>query len=360
MPSVRGRPLHTRSLTIVISRKSDTLWHARGDVIDLRKHGFVPMIDDIQPSGVIHMMSIELDFDPKSLRIEQIAVDQPFIAIEASEASGGECCRDPVSRLQALRGDEMDAGFSKRLAGQFGGALGCSHLLTLFQLMASTLPRVVELETTRALREKTSPPLGKCFFRRSVFVDGHEQSDKAIDVAIQLADTHSRPIQPGDRATERLELSHEVKAFICIDRKRFKIESLEARERQRGHATLGRADWILHTDRVAELIGAPLIPGMAGRIFRLLDDEASLRPLRDLLLQLAPGFIQITAALMDEYFEKRESSSAADSTDRSNDKPVSKPAVASFGGNTNSCYMWREDGRAVKAWATDTTDSNPN
>jgi len=356
MPSVRGRPLHTRSLTVVVSRKSDTLWHARGDVIDLRKHGFVPMIDDIQPSGVIHMMSIELDFDPETLRIEQISVDQPFVAIEASEASGGECCRDPASKLLELRGDVFDAGFSKRLSSQFGGALGCSHLLTLFQLMGSTLPRAVELETERSLREKVRQPLGKCFFRRGVFVDGHERSDQTIDVAIQLADTHSRPIRAGGRPTERLELSHEVKAFIEIDRKRFRIQSLEARERQRSHETLGRAEWITHTDRVAELVGAPLIPGMAGRIFKLLTDETSLRPLRDLLLQLAPGFIQITAALMDEYFEKRERSEPGDS----NEKPAEKPAVSSFGGNTNSCYMWREDGRAVKAWASDTTDSGAN
>jgi len=356
MPSVLGRPLHTRSLTTVISRKSDTLWHARGDVIDLRKHGFVPMIDDIQPSGVIHMMSIELDFDPDSLRIERIEVDQPFVAIEASEASGGECCRDPVSRLQALCGDILDDGFSKRLSNQFGGALGCSHLLTLFQLMASTLPRAVELETARGLRENTSQPLGKCFFRRSIFVDGHERSDRTIDVAIQLADTHSRPIRPGSRATERLELSHEVKTFVGIDRKRFRIESLEARERQRSHETLGRSDWTLHAERVAELVGAPLIPGMAGRIFRLLPNEAGLRPLRDLLLQLAPGFIQISAALMDEYFEKRERADPAGSQR----KPTEKPAVVSFGGNANSCYMWREDGRAIKAWAMDTTDSSAN
>jgi hypothetical protein len=107
---------------------------------------------------------------------------------------------------------------------------------------------------------------------------------------------------------------------------------------------------------VAELVGAPLIPGMAGRIFRLLPDEAGLRPLRDLLLQLAPGFIQISAALMDEYFEKRERVDPA-GPER---KPTEKPAVASFGGNANSCYMWREDGRAIKAWATDTTDSNAN
>lgn len=350
MSSIRGRPLHTRSLTIVISRESDRLWHARGDLIDLRKHGFVPMIDDIQPPGVIHMMSIELTFDPESLRIERIAVDQPFVAIEASEATGGECCRDPASRLLALRGDKLDADFNKRLGHQFGGALGCSHLLTLFQLMASTLPRAVELEKTRALREKTSQPLGKCFFRRSIFVDGHERSDQTIDVAIQLADTHSRPIRPAGRPIDRLERSHEVAVIVVIDRTRFKIERLEARERKRSYETPGRADWTAATKPVLELVGAPLIPGLARRIFGLLADESGLRPLRDLLLQLAPGFIQISAALMDEHFEKRGLAEPTDST--------GKPSVTSLGGNTDSCYMWREDGPAAKAWASNATDAN--
>jgi hypothetical protein len=267
------------------------------------------------------MISIELDFDPVSLGIERIAVDQPFVAIEAPEATAGKCRRDTAPRLLALRGDRLDADFSKRLASQFGGALGCSDLLTLFQLMASTIPRAVELENARALRENTSQPLGKCFSRRSIFVDAHEQSDQPIDVVIQLADSHSRPIPPGGRATQRLELSHEVKAFVGIDRKQFKIESLEARERQRGYETSGSADWTLHTDRVAELVGAPLIPGMAGRIFGLLADEASLRPLRDLLLQLAPRFIQITAALMDEHFQKRGFVEPVDSTG----KPANMP-----------------------------------
>jgi len=198
--------------------------------------------------------------------------------------------------------------------------------------MASMLPRAVDLVRARSLRKKTIQPLGKTFLRRSIFVDGHEESARRIDVAIQLADTHSRPIQRGGRATELLSLSHAAKAFVGIDRKRFKIEVLEAREKQRSHDSLGRSEWTTHTDRLAEFVGAPLIPGMAGRLFGLLPDDAETRPLRDLPLQLAPGFIQITAALIGEYFEKP---AAATPGDGSKDG-VTKPAVASFGGNKNS------------------------
>ncbi len=343
MPDVHGRPLHTRSLTIVLSRESDSLWRARGDVIDLRKTGFVPMVADIQPAGVIHMMSIELALDVESLRIEGIDVDQPFVAIEASERTGGECCRDPAPRLLALRGEKLDSDFAKRLSATFGGPLGCSHLLTLFHLMASTLPEAVEIERARASSEGTVHPIGFRFFRRSIFIDGHERDRDSIDVGLQLSDTHTRPVAADAGSTDRLALFREVKALARIDRKRFRVEALSARERRRNSGTLARADWISLDDRVSDLVDHPLIPGMAGRIFGRLGDDADRRPLRDLLLQLAPGFIQITAALMDTFFEERRPS-------KSTGDPPEKPMVASIGGNTNSCYMWRENGAATRAW----------
>jgi hypothetical protein len=350
MPNIKGRPLHTRSLTVIISRESDARWHARGDVIDLRKHSFVPLVDDIQPAGVIHMMSIDFDFDPESLRIEGIQIEQPFVAIESSEATGGDCCRDPAPRLLELNGGILGPAFSKRLAGHFGGPLGCSHLLTLFQLMSSTIPHATLLEKARILREGQRQADGKRFFRRSLFVDGHEGDGQTIDVALQLTDTHTRPIGAQDPSTARLESSREIKAAIGVDRKRFKIERIEARERMRTFETLGTAGWTSHDDLVAVLNHIPLIPGMARRIFGLLGDDASLQPLRDTLLQLAPGFIQIAAALMDEYFAKRRSQAAEDSPNRPTDDSATRPPVAAIGGNLNSCYMWREEGHVAKSW----------
>ena len=84
-------------------------------MVDLRKNGFVPTNYDIQPSGIIHMMSIELDFYPTTLRIDNVQVDQPFVAIEASEVTKGECCRDPAPRLVDLGGEVLDASFIKKL-----------------------------------------------------------------------------------------------------------------------------------------------------------------------------------------------------------------------------------------------------
>ena len=43
--SVAGQPLHTRSLTLVLSQRPDGMLLAAGEVIDLRKVSMVPMID---------------------------------------------------------------------------------------------------------------------------------------------------------------------------------------------------------------------------------------------------------------------------------------------------------------------------
>lgn len=334
-----GLPLHTRSLTIVVSRESESLWRARGDVIDLRKNGCVPSVDDLQPAGIIHMMKLELDFDPKTLRLDRVGVDQPFVAVEPSAATGFESCRDPASRLVAMAGERLDEGFNRRLGTAFGGALGCSHLLTLFQLMASTLPRAMRLEQARAEREQTPTAPGTRFFRRSLYVDGALMGDRSLDVAIQLTDTHTRPPFPGNRGVERLVSTHEVKAFANVERKRFVIERLEAFERTRGLDADPDTPWHDHGACVAPLAHVPVLPGMARRIFDLIGDDASKRTLQDVLLQLAPGFIQITAALMDHSFRRPTAGSSAGAR---TEEPTT-PSVAGIGGMPDSCYMWRRD-----------------
>lgn len=337
---VAGLPLHTRSLTVSVKRSSPDKWLVRGDVIDLRKNGFVPTSYDVQPSGIIHSMNIELDLDPESLRMEAIRVDQPFVAVEPSESTKGECCRDPAPRLLDLIGECLDDDFQKKLGGVFAGPLGCSHLLTLFQLMASTVPRAAELERARFARDGTEQALGNRFYRRAVFVDGLQASADVTDVSVQLADTMTRPLGPGMSAVSRLELSHEVKTFSSITRKRFEIERLAIRERKRSAETLITSEWDDHSGHFAELVGTPLIPGLAKRIFTLTKGDPALRAVEDNLLMFAPGFVQVLAALMEAYSEER-AREAADSG--------SAPDISSIGGNTDSCYMWRRGGAIEKA-----------
>jgi hypothetical protein len=298
---ITGHPLHTRSLTVVVTTRPDGRWGARGDVVDLRKCGFVPMTQGIQPAGVIHLMTLDVELDPASRRLEAIASDQPVVAIEPSEETGGECSR------------------------------GCSHLLTLFQLMASALPRALDLE--EALAEPRDA--GDRFCRRSAVVEGFEAEDGSIEYAIQLHDFQGRP-GPMQRPVERLGRHDEVRVFARVETPSLAVRELRASRRTRTPATLATAGFEELEDGLGGLVGEPIVPGMARRVFAALGDGPAEALVRDALLQLAPAHIQVMAAVADRWFAMAPSGA----------RPRSKkgPEVAALGGFPDSCYMWRGDG----------------
>jgi hypothetical protein len=336
---VTGHPLHTRSLTVVVRHRDDGRLAARGVLNDLRKCGFVPMMHGLQPAGIIHQMSIDLALEPETLRIDSLETDQPFIAVEPSEWTGGECCRDPAVHLQALVGEPIDAAFPKKLSAAFGGPRGCSHLLTLFQLMASGLPRAVERERRLVAELGVERQPGERLFWRSGFLDGYEASDGAIELAVQLHDFHGRPHASVGRPLDRFQRHDEVRVFARVASPGLALEELRAFERIRERETLASAEWESRDAVVAPLAGAPIIPGLAGRIFGLLGDAPESEVLRDALLQLAPGQIQVLAAITDRWFVQASESESGSAGD-----PAKGPPVGAIGGMTDSCWMWRREG----------------
>jgi hypothetical protein len=340
---ISGHPLHTRSLTIGVRLREDGRWQVRGDIIDLRKCSFVPMLTDIQPAGIIHNMSIELVLDPATSRIDSLQVDQPVVAIERSKTSRGECCRDPAPRLKALEGESLDGEFARRLGSAFGGPRGCSHLLTLFQLMASGLRRAISLEST--LASALERPINDCLFWRSVFVEGFESEaeEGALEMVVQLADFHSQPLEAGAPPTQRLASQADVRLFARAAGPERKLSDVRVADRERSYETLATAEWRDVSDRFAGLVGAKMVGGLAGKLFSILDQPAD-RVLLDACLQLAPGYIQVLAAVMDRWLvQMKQVSSGA------GDAEIS-PGIAeadNVGGLPDSCYMWRSDGPLV-------------
>jgi hypothetical protein len=75
---------------------------------------------------------------------------QPAVAFEPSALTQGESCRDPIGRIQALVGATLDPGFARRWIAEVGGPLGCSHILTLGQLFASTVAWALSRDHDRA------------------------------------------------------------------------------------------------------------------------------------------------------------------------------------------------------------------
>jgi hypothetical protein len=328
---------------MVVTQREDGRLRARGDVNDLRKCGFVPMLSGLQPAGVIHQMSIDLVIDPGTRRIDSLETSQPFVAIEPSIWTEGECCRDPAPGLQVLVGEPLDAGFAKKLSAAFGGPRGCSHLLTLFQLMASALPRALDRETALQGEMGAARRPGERLFWRSLFLDGYEAEGGAIELAVQLHDFHGGPEGDAAGPLDRFLRHDEVRVFARVGIPGLKLVELRALERVRERSTLSSTEWTSHDGAVAELVDQPILPGLAGRIFRSLGAARETEVLRDALLQLAPGQIQVMAATADRWFVQAK---LPEGTDRPS-------AVEPIGGMIDSCYMWRAHGPLARArWKT--------
>ena len=329
---------------MTIHTTDDGRWLARGDIIDLRKCSFVPMLSDLQPAGIIHHMTLELVFDPASRRVDSLEVAQPHVAIEASQATAGECCRDPAPRLQALVGEPLDEGFAGKLSAEFGGPRGCSHLLTLFQLMASALPRAAQDEAALQSAQPAPRPSGDRLFQRSVFVDGHETPQGGVDLGVQLSDFHMRPPQLVRASLDRLATQSDARAYVCIETQTLAIRELRAGVRQRTGKELATARWHDRSENLSSLIGPPIIPGLARRIFSALGNTSEDRLLADAMLQLAPGYIQVLATLMERWFTGQRAESDGDPLTQES----TETSAAAVGGQRNSCYMWRDGGRLGK------------
>lgn len=340
--SVPGHPLHTRALTLVVSQREDGRLRARGDVTDLRKCGFVPLLSGLQPAGIIHQMWIDLVVDPGTRRIDALETGQPFVAVEPSAWSEGECCRDPAPRLQALVGETLDPGFAKRLSAVFGGPRGCSHLLSLFQLMATALPRALAAEAALRGEGAELRGTGERIFWRSLFLDGAEGSDGSIELALQLHDFHGRPDAGASSPLDRFGRHDELRVSARVERPSLRLSTLHAGERVRERSTLANDAWTVRDAEVAALVGQPIIPGLARRVFDAVEPASAL--LRDALLQLAPGYIQVMAAITDRWFVQASEADVRDPAARDRG-----PQVAALGGMADSCYMWRADGPLARS-----------
>src|SRR5207247_5505829 len=102
-----------------------------------------------QTGGVIHDMRVRAEIALGPQRIAAISVEQANVAFEPSLATGGESCRDPRARIEALVGTPLDGESTRRLGAALGGPLGCSHVLTLAQLLLSTAQTGLALDRER-------------------------------------------------------------------------------------------------------------------------------------------------------------------------------------------------------------------
>jgi Protein of unknown function (DUF2889) len=342
--SPSGQPLHTRTLSIELFQEDAATMRAEGTILDLRKCGFVPTGGEIQSAGFVHHMHWRAWLDDPSARIAKLEISQPVVAMERSAATGGECCRDPAPRLQDLVGSAFDAGFAKRLAGVFGGPLGCSHLLTLGQALAALVPRVL----ADPARAKASRAPGERVAKQTLVLDGFERTDGALEIAIQAADYRLAPQASAREFIDRLGRVREVRVLGEVALRDMKLLALRAAARERSPASLA-APWRDLGEAVAPLAGDSALRGMAARIrtrMSALPESEERALLGEALLNFAPGLIQCMPALSHRLGSFFARAAVAGDTET----PTAEgSAMLTSGGMPDSCYMWRTGSAANRA-----------
>ncbi len=337
----RGQPLHTRTLVVDVMRHDPETLRAEGQILDVRKCGFVPGAGDLQTAGFIHLMKIGLGLDREDLRIRRLEVDQPTVAYEPdAETTGGECCRDPAPRLQALVGERLDDRFAARLREVFGGPLGCSHLLTLAQLMGSSLPPGLEQDQAIAPKGLSERRDGERLFKRTLILDGLAAGPGHMEVTAQLSAFHMRPRERVDMPLERLARLHEVHVDARIGLEEMQLVALDAAERVRSWASFGDESWTSRADAVAPFVGGPALRGLSRAVLERLGGRPEHELLTDVLLNLGPCLIQCLAATSMEWMAR----AARGPKDPAPESARSGPDMQSMGGFPDSCYVWRRDG----------------
>lgn len=330
----RGNPSHTRTLSVGIFHEDAAHVVARGVILDLRKQGLVPMAGDLQTAGLIHHMTVEARVARAGATLVHVSAEQPTVAFEPSEGTGGECCRDPVRRIEALAGSALDADFAKRLGAAIGGPRGCSHVLTLAQLLGSAARTALEADAALFGPSPERRP-GQRVFQRSLSIDGLEDAEHGLSLSLQLADVHFSLLPHATDAVERLAQRLEIRAHADIDLDAMALRNVDAAERQTDPQSFDDVPWVARD--VSYLNGQPALGGLARTLFAKLEDTPADRPLLDALLNLSPAIIQCIPALTNQWRRWREQAKERGGSD-------GRPSMMAGGGMTDSCFMWRAEG----------------
>ena len=318
-------PLHTRALSVSLDAAADGMLAARASLIDIRKTGVVPVGGDLGTPGLVHQMWLEAAIDPRGPRLRSLSAHQPNVAFEPSVLTGGESCRDPVARLTMLEGAILDDDFARRLSAAQGGPRGCSHILTIAQVLVAAVRWAFDAGGVAAADARRR--LGERVFRRDILVDGSRRADGDLEIIAQLSDLTFARADEVAQPMQRFAALHEVRVRAGVEVATLTFGDVRAVERRRAHDSLDATGWIDRTERMAGVRGVSIFRGVSAALMERLA-AAEDRPVRDAALMLAPTFIQACGA-MSEGWPAR--AAAAES-------------IIGMGGLPDSCYMWRRGG----------------
>jgi hypothetical protein len=320
---VDGEPIHTRAQSVLVTLREDGRLDARGSLLDLRTRGFLPIGGSMQGMGIIHHMELGWTVDPATRIVETWAPGQPTVAFEATRETEGESCRDPVDRIASLADVPLGGSLSTTLRERGGGALGCSHLVTLGLFMDAAIRAGLDR------RDMPSPSgTARPLWRRDLVFDAHEHGVGAVRVGVRQGDLDWNDRGADALAPERFARHHELVARVDVDLWPGTLREVHGAERVRSVSEFASAGWTGRDAMLAPLAGTGLVRGAAGEMTRRLGEHDDAAPWRDAFVMLPPALVQCRAAHPDAWHDKVRA------TER-------HPGLTAL---PDSCYMWRRGG----------------
>ena len=296
---VTGEPIHTRCLAVVLVQGEGDSVGFRADILDLRKGGLMALAGRITMAGIIHKMELHGRFDATTGELQQLSWDQSHVMHEPNVASRGECCRDPMERLNALVGTRLGDGFPADLKRSFGGPLGCTHVNTLFQELSAFVARFKARRQAGAGPAAERHEVGERLASRSLFFDAFFSEEHAATSAlsVRLADLFYAPLD--EQGSEVLAEHLEVRLRAEVELAGWRIRTLEGRERARQGPSCDVAPWQDRSAELREFADQSLGGGMARRCLERFAERPADARLLSALLGLGPGMTQVGAAVSD-------------------------------------------------------------
>ena len=149
-PAAR-KHLHTRRIVCEGFRRDDGLWDIEAHLTDVKSYAFANQdrggeIRAGEPVHGMHLrMTIDLDFEIHGM--EAFTEYSPYHACARAGAV--------MSRLVGLR---IGPGWMRRVRGLAGGTAGCTHLLELLPVMATTAYQTLHFALEQRDREREQRP----------------------------------------------------------------------------------------------------------------------------------------------------------------------------------------------------------
>jgi hypothetical protein len=250
----------------------------------------------VATAGIIHKMEVTGAFSSETMFLERIEWGQSHVMHEANRATKGECCRDPMVRLEGLVGTPVGIGFLAQLKQLFGGPLGCTHVNTLLQELHATVRQLQQEPDGAALRPGRAR--GEKIATRCVFFDAFFSDDGGtISIGVRLTDAlYGEQDAAGN---EHLVSHDEVGLVADVELAGWKLRGVRGRERSRRGPAFGAAEWVDRSDSLSDLAGRSLGGGMTRFCLDRYGDSEQDGRLLSALLSLAPGMTQVGVTLSD-------------------------------------------------------------